>query len=221
MSLRRAIKRVILPTKPRIVTIPFGLYCGLRLKIDFQYQSQFYLGLYEAETNRAIRSVLHRAKWFIDIGAGMGELSILFKRLGATVVAVEPWTSGYPFYENLRANNIPLEEISVVEKPVGNKQEGKHISLDAIQVDHSSFGFIKIDVDGGELDVLRSGIMLLANARPALLVETHSIELEQDCIRFLHEFRYRCEIVKNAWWRAIIPDTGRKNVHNRWFFASG
>ena len=220
MSLRTAIKRMILPTKPRIVTIPFGLYRGVRLKIDFQTQSQFYLGLYEPETNRAIRSVLHRAKWIIDIGAGMGELSILFKRLGATVVAVEPWASNYPIYENVRANNFNLEEISFVEKYVGNKQEG-YIALDAIQVDHSSFGFIKIDVDGGELEVLRSGIMLLANARPALLVETHSIELEQDCIRFLHEFQYCCEIIKNAWWRRIIPDTGRMNQHNRWFFASG
>jgi hypothetical protein len=33
-------------------------------------------------------------------------------------------------------------------------------SLDAIPVDRSSFGFIKIDVDGGELDVLRSGMRL-------------------------------------------------------------
>src|SRR5262245_50733883 len=193
MSLHTTIKGAILPTGPRVVTIPFGLYRGLRLNIDFQFQLQFYLGLYEPETNRAIRSVLHRAQWMIDIGAGHGELSILFKRAGATVVAVEPWTRPYLIYENIQANNISLDGVCVLEKSVGNNQEGGYTSLDAIPVDHSSFGFIKIDVEGGELDVLRSGMTLLANARPALLVETHSIELEHDCMALLDEFQYRSE----------------------------
>ena len=42
----------------------------------------------------------------IDIGAAHGELSILFKRAGATVVAVEPAARAYPIFENLRANDI-------------------------------------------------------------------------------------------------------------------
>jgi len=75
-----------------------------------------------------------------------------------------------------------------------------------------------IDVDGGELDVLSSGINLLADARPAVLVETHSIELERDCIGMLEKLRYRCEIIKNAWWRTVIPDL-RPTQHNRWLFA--
>ncbi len=218
MSLRRMVKGTILPSEPRVVTIPFGLYRGLRLKIDFQFQSQFYLGLYEAETNRAIRSVLHRAKWMIDIGAGAGELSILFKRAGATVVAVDPAARAYPIHENLRANDIPRDGITVIERCVGNKQERGDIALDAIPVDRSSFGFIKIDVDRGELDVLHSGKTLLVNARPALLVETHSVDLERDCMGLLEGLQYRCEIIENGWWRNVIPET--RSQHNRWFFAS-
>src|SRR5262249_41587244 len=76
---------------------------------------------------------------------------------------------------------------------------------------------IKIDTDGHELNVLRSGLALLANARPALLVETHSIELERDCIALLEELQYRCEIIKNAWFRIIIPE--RRGGHNMGVFA--
>jgi hypothetical protein len=223
-TLRAAIKRAILPTDKRFVEVPFGLYRGLRLKIDFQFQSQLYLGLFECETNRAIRSVLHRAKWMVDIGAGDGELSILFRRAGAAVFAVEPLARSSAIYENLTANNIDLNDISVIEKYIGDIKELKEkwnidgMALDTISVDRSLFGFIKIDTDGQELNILRNGLALLANARPALLVETHSIELERDCIALLEELQYRCTIIKNAWFRIIIPET--RHGHNRWLFAS-
>lgn len=226
VRLRRAIKRVLLPSGKRLVKVPFGLYRGMRLNIDFEIQSQLYLGLYELETNRAIRSVLHRAKWMIDIGAGHGELSILFKRAGAAVFAVEPLArGGYNIYENLMANNISLDDISVIEKYIGDIKELEEkwaldgMALDSIPVDRSFFGFIKIDTDGHELNILRSGLALLVNARPALLVETHSVELERDCIALLEELQYRCEIIKNAWFRnTVIPEM--RHGHNRWLFAS-
>jgi hypothetical protein len=225
MRLHTAIKNVILPTDKRLVEVPFGLYRGLRLKINFQTQLQLYLGLNEFETNRAIRSVLHRAKWMVDIGAGHGELSILFKRAGAAVFAVEPLArGGYDIYENLMANSISVDDIRVIEKYIGDIKELEEkwaldgMALDSIPVDRSFFGFIKIDTDGHELNVLRSGLALLANARPALLVETHSVELERDCIALLEELQYRCQIIKNAWFRIIIPEM--RHGHNRWLFAS-
>jgi hypothetical protein len=124
MGLRTAIKHAILPTEPRVVRIPFGLYRGMRLKIDFQTQSQFYLGLYECETNRCIRSVLYRARWMIDLGASRGELSILFKRAGAMVVAVDPAARSSPLAVNLAANGY-LDGITVIDKLVGTKREGR------------------------------------------------------------------------------------------------
>ena len=60
---------------------------------------------------------------------------------------------------------------------------------------------------------------LLVNARPALLVETHSVELERDCMGLLEELQYHCQIIENAWWRNVIPEL-RPIQHNRWFFAS-
>lgn len=219
MSLGTQIKRAMLPREARLVTIPLGLYRGLRLKIDFHTQLQFYLGLSEAETNHAIRSVLNRAKWMIDIGAGHGELSILFKRFGAEVVAVEPGSWACQIYENLKANNISTDEITIIETCIDDNHENGHIKLDDIKVNHSLFGFIKIDVDGDELTVLRSGTTLLINARPSLLVETHSIELERGCISFLKEIQYRCEVIENAWWRTLIPEM-RPIPHNRWIFCT-
>ena len=161
----------------------------------------------------------------IDIGAGNGELSILFKRAGAAVFAIEPIArSGYDIYENLIVNNMSLDEVDVIEKYIGDVKELKEkwaldgMPLDSVPVDRSSFGFIKIDTDGHEVNVLRSGLALLANARPALMVETHSIELERNCIALLKELQYRCEIIKNAWFRSIIHE--QRYGHNRWLFAS-
>jgi hypothetical protein len=85
-------------------------------------------------------------------------------------------------------------------------------------VDRDSPGFIKIDVDGGEMDVLQSGQDLLAARRSSVLVETHSPELEEDCNAFLKTAGYLTAIIRNASWRTLVPET-RPTPHNRWLWA--
>jgi hypothetical protein len=51
-----------------------------------------------------------------------------------------------------------------------------------------------------------------------LIIETHSPELEKGCIAMLEAMGYRCEIIGNAWYRALIPEH-RGIPHNRWFVA--
>ena len=55
-------------------------------------------------------------------------------------------------------------------------------SLDEILAGETPPFVIKIDVDGGELDVLRSGATVLRDHDCSLIVETHSAELERSCI---------------------------------------
>ena len=77
---------------------------------------------------------------------------------------------------------------------------------------------MKIDVDGAEIGVLRSGERLLSRRDCRVLLEVHSPRLEEEAIAFLTAKQYRCRIIGHAWWRVAIPE--RRPVElNRWVFA--
>jgi hypothetical protein len=217
-----AIKSKIVPNESRLRRIPFGLFKGQRLDINLCSQSQLYLGLWERETYNVIWRASQSAEWFVDIGAGRGELCILFASLPNVnrVIAVEP--DGLEInglLANLRHNNIASNRVEVLPKFAGTNSEAGHIEVDQLALDHSAPGFMKIDVDGCELDVLQSGKQLFSKGKVEALVETHSHELEQNCIKWLEGQKYTCSIINNAWWRNLIPEQ-RPILHNRWLFAA-
>jgi hypothetical protein len=51
-----------------------------------------------------------------------------------------------------------------------------------------------------------------------MIFETHSLELEVDCIAYLKERGYVVKIIKNGWWRFLVKEI-RPIEHNRWFCA--
>jgi hypothetical protein len=59
----------------------------------------------------------------------------------------------------------------------------------------------------------------LSEGNMDLLFETHSKDLEDECIGWLRERGYRCEIIDNAWWRFIVPEQRPGTPHNRWLWA--
>jgi hypothetical protein len=75
--------------------------------------------------------------------------------------------------------------------------------------------FIKLDIDGGEVDALCSAERILRERHPPLIVEVHSAELERQCGEILVAHRYRPRIVSQ---RAVLPDW-RPSEHNRWLVA--
>jgi hypothetical protein len=60
---------------------------------------------------------------------------------------------------------------------------------------------------------------LLSCVNVDILVETYSSEPERHCVNFLEEVGYTCRIIKDAWWRSLIPQQ-RPREHNRWLFAT-
>jgi hypothetical protein len=78
-------------------------------------------------------------------------------------------------------------------------------------------GFVKIDIDGGEVEALKSGERLFAAARPHVIVETHTPELEWDSAVALREYGYTPTIIHQ---RTFLPDY-RPVEHNRWLVAYG
>src|SRR5436189_3772112 len=87
-----SIKSKLVPDECRVRLVLFGLFKGLRFEINLRSQTQLYLGLWERETYRAIRRAAETGEWFVDIGAGKGELCAFFSTLQRIrrVVAIEP-----------------------------------------------------------------------------------------------------------------------------------
>jgi hypothetical protein len=206
--------------RPRLVRL--GLYSGLTLDLDLATETQIYLGLWERETYRFIRSALSSCRWLIDIGAAKGELSILLATQPNVmkVIACEPLAREVDVLRsNIGLNTAALKApIDIVQKCVGAADRSDTIPLDYLSVERTLPGLVKIDVDGEEMDVLRSGPGLLKSRAATLLVETHSKSLERECVAFLDDHDYRCRIIRNGWWRIIAPEQ-RVGDQNRWLWA--
>jgi len=182
----------------------------LTLNLDLQHQTQVYLGLWEQETYKCLREVADACRWMVDVGTERGELCLYFLKESHAerVIAFEPQNSGI---EILRSNLLlngeqDNQSVTISNEFVGTADAPRYTPLDALDVETGKRGFIKIDVDGHELDVLKSGERLLSEGNPDLLVETHSKHLEKECLEWLRERGYRCEIIRNARWRFIVPE---------------
>lgn len=215
-------KQRLAPHGRHTYRVPFGLLNDLRLQLDLQNEMQIYLGLWERETYRRIRSVAQDCAWFVDVGAGKGELCLFFIKNSpaSRIIAVEPQTSETDIMStDLRLNNEHGNpKLTVLNCFVGSAAAPDFTSLDSLNLDPTLPGFIKIDVDGLEMDVLRSGECTISNGRPTLLVETHSKALEDECIDWLTRRGYLVKIIANAWWRFAVPEQ-RPTAHNRWLWA--
>lgn len=199
-----------------------GLFKGLQLELDLKHHTQFYLGLYETETFSVIRKSAKSAAWAVDVGAGAGELSIYFLRQPPckAVYAFEPQSSEIAlFTTNLSLNGLTGDSRLVIQdKFVGPGSATEFVSIDSLAVDLTKPGFIKIDVDGYELDVLDSAQQTLTVGCADVLVEVHSKDLESESIDRLKKFGYQVKVIPNAWWRIFIPEL-RPIPHNRWIFG--
>ena len=216
------IKRAVVKGGKRPVRVPFGLFKGLTLDLDLAGEMQKYLGLWEAETHNFIRAAAGRCRWAVDVGAGSGELAVfLLRRSGSEAVhAFEPQESEVARLRvNLALNGLENDPRMVVHREaVSINPNPGFVALDAIGLDASQRGFLKVDVDGQEMHVLLSGAELLSRATVDVLVETHSASLEDECLRLLRGFGYNCSVIDNAWWRRIVPEA-RPIPHNRWLSA--
>ena len=217
------IKNYFVPDISRERSVLFGIYRGLKLDINLRNKLQVYLGLWERETFPYLTKSIQDTEWFIDVGSGDGELCILFllKSSVEVVYAFDPLTQCTDrMKDDLSINGIADDgRLKVSNKLVGNGPGKGFIKLDEIVLRNNKKGFIKIDVEGAELDVLKSGNSILNNENVNLLIETHSKDLENDCVNFLENLNFNIKIIKNAWWRIFIPEY-RPVDHNRWLWAT-
>lgn len=213
------IKQLFVRAGLRPIRVPIGLYRGITLEIDLSEQTQTWLGIYERETHPFIRRAAEAAAWVIDIGAGKGELSAYFlKNTTSQVVAIDPREEDLlSLRRTVERNALDRNRLTIIRGYAGTNPDSA-VRLDGLPVSLGERGFIKIDVDGFELDVLRSSEGLIRNGSVDFLVEVHSRDLERQTLSFFEEHGYRPRVVKNAAWRLLIPEQ-RTVDHNRWVWA--
>jgi FkbM family methyltransferase len=245
MSWITPIKNILLPDTVRPRTIVTGAFRGITLELSL-HNLQDYVGLQERETHRWISQLSKGIQTAIDIGAASGQYTLYFlAKTAAKVYAFEPNTKMLGVLDrNLVVNGLKGTKRLVISGdflgalPTPSRSSGEQLLQDAglfpgwaevtdkVQVTQldsmldaiKTPCLIKMDVDGGEVSILRGAVRI--NSMPGVrwIIETHSLDLENGCIELLRGAGFQTRVIPNGWWRVFIPEQ-RPLPHNRWLAA--
>jgi FkbM family methyltransferase len=203
----------------------------------------------------------------VDVGANCGLYTRKLARLSRQVYAFEPSHKMADLLRRTVPSNVSVHEIALSDQ-IGNAElfipQGDHelvyglaslepavaesskevvafsvptARLDAIV--HQEVAFVKIDVEGHELNVLNGAVELLEHSQPVFLVEAeerHRAQATRSIFEFFKNRHYRGFFLKDGSafpvdqfdvedlqdTSALLPDGGRRNgqsyVNNFFFF---
>jgi hypothetical protein len=206
--------------------IRFGPGAGAVMRFDRRIDLQREFGLYEIEARRFYRRNIERDSIVFDVGAFDGYSALVFAQLATAgrIVSFEPDASARDrMAANLALNPELAKRVTILPLFVGNGALVHGLPsarLDQLVEDGTvpAPKFVKIDVDGPEVQVLEGMTAILAEARCAIFLEVHSPDLERLCTEVLKAAKYQVRLVRNAWWRLVYPEL-RPLALNRWLFA--
>jgi FkbM family methyltransferase len=203
-------------------------------RLPLRYHAQKFLGALEPEI-KALPMLCDPNRVSIDIGANKGVYTYRLKPLWRHVHAFEPLKECCDFIEPHDPERITIKNCALSDaegelrlfipeidgrayytraslvEPAGGYQV-RHVPVK--KLDDFSFdrvGFIKVDVEGHELSVLKGARELLQRDTPNLLVEIdlsgHSEEVFNEVFNFLYELGYESFVYQN---KALIQICGRE-----------
>lgn len=221
MSLSLLKKPLLTVNGPR--RLPTGIGRGIQLEIDFALHTRLYAGLYEIELNSSLRRLCVAGVPSFDVGANIGYDTLVLAKISSSAVMAfecEP-ALAERMKRNLALNPRLAEQVRLLRTYVDAHSDstGGRVSLDDVAFGANGFvpGFVKIDVEGAEADVLRGARRLLTERQPGVIVETHDSEVERACMEILREHGYSPRVVNRRSW---LRDR-RPTAHNRWLVATG
>jgi len=147
-----------------------------------------------------------------DIGANVGFYTLLFSRYSKQVFAFEPLPRNIMYLSKIISIN-KVQNAIIVPCAISDQtqivlfKEGENCALgridnsgkqpvaafscdDFVSVCNVIPSLIKIDVEGGELLVLKGARNLLQKHKPTILLSTHGDNLQSDCFEFLKNLKY-------------------------------
>jgi FkbM family methyltransferase len=157
-------------------------------------------GYYEPEVVRLMEQVVKPGMEFVDIGAHVGQYTLLTAGLGASVHSFEPNPQTFQLLQynvqanaltNVRLNQVALADVSKVATiqagPADNigtcslgivRNSKNHFVVQCQSLDSyieenriTDVHVIKIDVEGSELHVLRGAQGVLSRSKPQIIIE--------------------------------------------------
>lgn len=216
--MKQAIKRLLVPEGRQLRRLRGGLAKGMLMELDLAHQSQRYWGIDERELITAFRRFIPVCRSLIDVGANDGYYTMAFLQSKAErIIACEPGEAMELLLANARANGFETGERFTAERRFVGSGDGC-VSITELVSDLPKPVFLKVDIDGGEGDLLRSAEDSDCLSDLRWLIETHTKELEAECIEWLQARGYQTRIIYNAPWRILLPEL-RPIEHNRWLVA--
>lgn len=196
--------------------ILFGKAAGIKMCLDPAFKFQRLMGLEEKEIQHRFVRFAGETDTFLDIGASDGYYSLLYKKFNpdGKIHLFEPDSSFSLVQRKNLELNLVKDRYLLHTEFVSAFNDKTHLTIDSLHLNGCNI-LIKIDVEGEELGVLNGMKALLHSTNCYLIIETHSVRLENDCINFLNHHNYATQVIENAWWRSILPER-RPLAHNRW-----
>jgi len=178
----------------------------------------YWLGSYELKkVSLFIKTIKEkRCKIIYDIGAHVGYYTLISSKfVGDTgiVYSFEPNPQNI-FYLKKHIKINKINNVNVIEAAVSNfigkanfdttsntsmgKIADKGVQIHCITIDYFVFKnnnippeIIKIDIEGAELDALKSAKETITKFHPIIFLSLHSNELYRECKRFLNNYSYK------------------------------
>lgn len=136
----------------------------------------------------------------VDVGAHIGTVAVPLARVARHVIAFEPNPTSFAFLlRNAELNTVSVDarkkglsdvpgRASVVATNARNAgahtlSEGNDVEISTLDAEVERADFIKIDVEGMELSVLRGGEKLIVRSHPALFFEVNLTQLRNHGMR--------------------------------------
>lgn len=207
-----------------------------KVNIDTTYpiEVEMATGSYDLKTSAVLRKFISPEDTVMDIGANVGALTLLLAQVAnrGKVIAIEP---GITTFNRLKANLslnsalhdlVEVYQLGIADAPgtlywqedanvPGNaglfSQEGIAVQVESLdrfvnQLTLERLDFIKIDVEGMELEVIKGGMTAIAQFRPILYYETlesfrinRGFDIYNQIFNLLKDLGYRqFAIAKNA-----------------------
>ncbi len=201
------------------LTIQSGPLSGKRWSLTSG--GNFIRGNYESYKTEAILKNFVKGDIFLDIGAHFGYFSAIAATINGytgKVFAFEPRPMNIQFFKrHMRLNN--WNNVVLFETAVGDEEkmvlfDSRHgsatgkvsekgnllvrqVSIDKMyeRGDVPLPTFIKIDVEGGEIEVLKGLVNVISAGRPKIIVATHNDVCHNFVTNFLKNKNYRFEIL--------------------------
>jgi len=215
-------KDALVEDRARYRRVLSGIGSGSFLALNLRHQFRMFIGRYEVEISRFLKSSTRPGSSCYDIGAADGYYTLALAKLASPgrIYAIEPDVKRCVCLRETVVRNPHINSrIMVLNTCLGRVVNQ---ALNAVSMDHLVFerrcqppDLMKIDVEGAEYDCLVGSRRVIREFSPVVILEVHSLTLEELCRGLLEDGGYHVEVVDR---RTMLPEY-RPIEHNRWLCA--